>query len=108
MLFQGKAYPGATLNIAGNFTDTDGFAVDPAVVRFRLMDPDGTETTFIYPTNITRSAIGKYSVATTPNMGGRWFYRWEISAGTTTLTPEGEFVIQSSPFIDGRRDAYRA
>jgi len=103
----GAFRPGTSVTLDGAFTDADGFMVDPEIVTFRLLSPDGEETSFVYPGAITRAEAGKYSVTVKPDGGGVWSWRWETETDGKAFTPEGSFVVATSPFTDACRDAYR-
>ena len=108
MISPEKKWPGTAIDLINAFYDGDGFAVDPDTVALRLISPDGTQTSFSYAGGtITKPSQGNYLCTVIPNMGGVWYFRWEATTGVYPLTPEGDFVVQVSPFIDGRRDAYR-
>jgi hypothetical protein len=103
-----KAFkPGTSVTLDGIFTDADGFLIDPETISFRLMSPDGEETSFVYPGAITRAEAGKYSVTVKPDGGGVWSWRWETETDGKAFAPEGSFVVEVSRFVDGRRDRYR-
>ena len=103
----GAFRPGTSVTLDGAFTDADGFMVDPDSVAFRLLSPDGTETAHAYPGGITRTGVGTYSVTIKPDRGGVWLWRWETETDGKAFTPEGSFVVATSPFTDACRDAYR-
>lgn len=109
MLSPEKKWPGSTVTIQNTFTDADGFAVDPDEVSLRLLGPYGTETTYAYPGGgISKISAGVYSCDVVPDAGGVWFFRWQTVTDDYSLTPEGDFVVQVSPFMEGRPDVYRA
>lgn len=107
MLSPELKYPGTTIVLTNAFTDDNGFLFDPETVSLELIDPYGSTQSYTYPTTVLRDSTGQYHADVVPNMGGVWFYRWAVSSGTSKLAMEGDFVVQTSPFIEGRRDAYR-
>jgi hypothetical protein len=64
-------------NIEATFTDEDGDPVDPAIVRFSLVKPDGTVISVTSPTNITNPDVGVYRYEALIDQVGEWRYRWE-------------------------------
>ena len=61
----------------------DGVAIDPSTVSLKVEDPTGVETTYTYPTQISKTAVGHYQKEITLPIAGRWLYYWE------TTTPAG-------------------
>lgn len=110
MLTPGRYYPGSPIRLTITFTDANGAAVDPATVTVKIQDPLGNTATYVYGTdaNVGRTATGSYFADVTPDQGGRWFTRWITTGASTTFATEDSFLVQRSPFIDGREpDAYR-
>lgn len=106
----GRYYPGSPIRFTATFADQDGAAIDPTTVAVLVQDPYGNNTTYTYQTdsNIDRSSAGLYYADITPDQGGRWHLRWITTGTNTTFATEASFLVQRSPFIDGREpDAYR-
>jgi hypothetical protein len=84
------------------FTDDLGNLSDPLTVKFRVISPSGRETSMTYTVDadLGRSAQGMYYADITPTEGGRWFLRWETTGATFAI--EENFIVQVSPFVDGR------
>lgn len=103
MLTPGRNWSGTELRITITFTDDDGVYVDPDTVTFSLMSPDGTETSYEYPgvSALGKSDTGRYYCDVTPDMGGRWFVRWLTTGTGRVFALEDNFIVQTSPFIDG-------
>ncbi|MGD9879036.1 MAG: hypothetical protein AB7E70_20935 [Hyphomicrobiaceae bacterium] len=87
------------LSTSPAFKDADGEAADPTAVTFRIMEPDGTETTYVYGTDaeLVKAGTGDYYVHWTCAKEGRHSYRFE---GTGTVTAAGEqvFDVRDSAF----------
>ncbi len=107
MLSPELKYVGTTITFNNEFTDSDGFYIDPESVSLSVLSPEGTETNYLYPTTIVRDGTGLYHADMAPDRGGVWYYRWQVSSGTAVLAMEGDFIVQESPFKEGRRDVYR-
>ena len=98
----GKIYIGRPVRLTVNFNvdDTD---VDPTTVVLRVMSPDRVETTYTYAvagTTVQRSSAGDYYCDVTPDVAGRWYYRWQGTGTDTTDASEGDFLVQTSIFYD--------
>ncbi len=103
MLAPGKTYVGSPRVLTVNFTDASGNDYDPEVVTLRVMDPCGTETSYVYGTDseVVRVDSGNYTATIRPDRGGRWLRRWEAQTDDVIeLADEGEFLVQYSRFED--------
>jgi hypothetical protein len=102
MIAPGLIYIGAQLRFTVQFTDSDGNAVDPASVVFRVMSPWGSETTLTYgvDADLQRLSTGSYTADFSPGEAGRHAYRWQSTGTGTIAANEGTFSVQSSPFFD--------
>ena len=102
MLAPGKHYVNAPISIPVNFKDTSGNDVDPTTVTLRVLNPWGSESTYVYGTDseVTRSDAGDYVGAFTPDLEGRWHYRWQTTGTGTTGALEGNFLVQVSAFYE--------
>lgn len=100
MFKNGRTYPGNPMTFTITITDNAGDAVDPDTVTFKLMNPCGRTTTYVYTTDdeVTRSAAGVYVADVIPDSAGRWHYRW-VTTGDV-LVQEDSFIVQTSPFVD--------
>lgn len=111
MLAPGRIYVNDTKRIAINYQDDDGNDIDPDGVTFKLRDPSGTVTSYVYGTDadLVRMNTGDYYIDVTPNASGRWHWRW-ISTGSNKATAhEGTLVVQASAIEeDGGSTAYSA
>lgn len=89
---------GDLIRVTGTFTDEDGVATDPAVVKLTYQNPAGTETTVTYPdAAITKSGTGVYYADIDANAVGAWSYRW-WSTGSGQASGEKVFVVNKSEF----------
>jgi uncharacterized protein YfaS (alpha-2-macroglobulin family) len=81
------------------FTDGNGAALDPGTVTFKVTNPAGTTTTYVYGTDaqLVKSGTGNYYVNVSAAGGGEWLYRFE-STGTGQAAVEGRFRVQGSAF----------
>jgi hypothetical protein len=100
MLKNGRLYPNTVLQLTIAFTDTDGVAVDPDTVVFKLCSPCGVITSYTYGTDseIQKASTGNYTADVTPDRGGRWFFRWETTG--PVFATEDSFIVINSPFYD--------
>lgn len=106
----GRYYPGSPIRLTVSFTDEDGDYIDPTTVAISTQDPYGNTTTYTYGTDteVGKTSTGRYFADITPDQGGRWHIRWVTTGVTTAFATEDSFLVQRSPFIDGREpDAYR-
>ncbi len=76
-----------------------GVLLDPTAVTFKVKNPAGVETVYVYGTDVQliRDSTGKYHVDINANAVGTWFYRFE-STGTGQAAQEGAFRVQTSNF----------
>ncbi len=92
---------GDLVRVTGTFTDVDGVATDPDVVRVKYQDPSGNDTTDLYGTNNTvKSATGVYYLDIDIDEAGIWYYRieGETSGGAGQGAAESWFSVNSSQF----------
>lgn len=79
----------------------DGTTVtDPTTVTFRLVDPAGTSTDYVYGTDaqVTRSSTGVYVFAGVPlTTKGTWYWGW-LADGVIDTSKEGRWVVGNSIF----------
>lgn len=108
MLTPGKNYYGSPMRIETCFEDSTGTLVDPTTVTFKTISPSGVRATYVYLTNteLGRSSEGIYYCDFTPSESGRWHYRWESTGTGLAVADEDSFLVQYSPFYDGRETAY--
>lgn len=100
MMRPGKIFVDAELRLESNFYDDNGDDTDPTTVLCKVKNPRGTTTTYTYGTDdeLGKSSTGDFYLDITPDMSGRWFFRWEATDSTTTVASEGNFLVQFSEF----------
>ncbi len=81
------------------FTDRNGAAIDPATVTFKIRDPSGAVTTYVFGTDaeLVKDSVGNYHVDVSPSVNGDYLYRYE-STGTGQAAEEGKFQIKRGFF----------
>jgi len=88
---------GTKIRLSAAFTDIDDDAQDPGGVQFKMRDPAGTVTTYLYGTDVelVRDSLGNYHVDWLIASAGRYRYRF---AGVTSgqAAAEGTFNVQNS------------
>lgn len=92
-------HKGTEVRCKGTFTDAAGAAISPSVVKFKLKDPDGANTTYIYGPDVqlVKDSNGNYHVDVDANKAGEWHYRFE-SAGGGKAAGETGFEVAPSVF----------
>lgn len=78
--------------LTATFRNAAGVVTDPAIVKFRAVDPAGVITNWTYgvAAQVTKTSTGVY-VATLPvAVVGVWAYYWTTEAGTVE---DSEFVV---------------
>lgn len=90
---------GDSPRLKGTFTDAAGAVVDPATVTFKIKNPYGTITTYVYGTDaqLVKLSTGIYYVDFDVTIAGTWFYRFS-STGTGKAADEAEFTVEESEF----------
>lgn len=83
--------------IPGIFTDGDGNLADPSTVTFKITEPDGVTTSFIYLTDaeLVRDSLGSYHVDWMCAKAGRHFVAW-IGTGAVAASAPFEFYALRS------------
>ncbi len=90
---------GDIVRATATFRNIAGVATDPTGVTFKLRKPDGTTTTYVYPTDaqLVKDSTGNYHVDVTVTLAG--FYEWRFEGtGTVTASVDGEFLGATSVF----------
>lgn len=107
MITPGKIAPGQPIRLTTAFTDAvTELPIDPTTLEFDVKKPCGSKTTYTYGTDteLVKDSTGNYHIDVTPDIPGRWFFRW-VSTGTGAGATEGFFNVQKSRFVD--TDCYR-
>ncbi|NBW17052.1 MAG: hypothetical protein EBR82_54655 [Caulobacteraceae bacterium] len=73
--------------------------VDPAVVRLKIKTPVGVVTTFVQGVDagMTKDSVGDYYYQYTPELEGRYAFRWE-GTGSNSGAGEDNFDVKESQF----------
>lgn len=94
---------GATVRLKLTMTDSSGTAVDPGALTFKVRQPDGTVTSYVYGTDaqLVKSSTGIYYVdwpiPKTLAAEGVWSYRFEAT-GANAGAVESQFTVRNSAF----------
>lgn len=81
------------VRIKGSFR-VDGDLTAPSTVTVKVLEPDGTETSYA-TASLTNPSTGVYYYDYTPPNAGRYFYRIE-STGTAKAAQEGQFRVMAT------------
>lgn len=87
---------GNLVRLTGEFSrSSDGQAIDPETVKFRIRAPSGQVTEYTYPASsqIVKTATGAYYVDWPADQPGRYTYRW-FSIGNGMAAQDRVFVVQ--------------
>lgn len=108
MMRPGRIFVNTEVRLEARFFDDSDTDTDPDTVKLYLIDPNGTQTTYTYSTDdeMGRTDTGDYYCDVTPNMSGRWFWRWEATGSSTTVAQEGNFLVDFSPHFESGRSRY--
>lgn len=74
----------------------DDVVTDPTTVRATVVGSNGVATTYTYPDDVTKDAVGEYHVDVTPAAAGWWRYYW-VGTGVCAVTQQGEFYVRALP-----------
>lgn len=90
---------GDVVHCVGTFADRDGQAVDPTTVTFKVRDPTGAITTYVYGTDaqLVKAGVGNYYADVEATASGEWFYRF-YSTGNGQAAGETRFGVSESAF----------
>lgn len=88
---------GDQVRLTAAFTDTVGAAADPTAVTFRIKEPDGTITSYVYVIDpeLVQDSTGNYHVDFIITMTGAHYYRFE-GTGAVHTADEKEFRVSKS------------
>ena len=90
---------GTLVRLQATFT-VSGTVTDPTAVTFKLRDPIGTVTTYVYGTDaqLVKSATGVYYVDYTTAAEG--LHAWRMTGtGTVVAAEEQQFRVRESSFV---------
>lgn len=90
---------GALVRVTITFESATGAAVDPAVVKAQVRNPQSQITTYTYGVDaeLTKSAAGIYVIDVDANQAGAWFVRG-YSTGSGQAAEESGFIVEESVF----------
>ena len=90
---------GAMYNLQLGFRIADGTPTDPTGPTFKMLEPAGTVTTYVYPTNaqLVRDSAGVFHVDWIPDEHGTHTYRF-IGTGAVQSAAEDSFLVRQSAF----------
>lgn len=90
---------GDVVRCNGVFTNAAGTTVDPGTVTFKVRDPSGDVTTYVYGTDIevVRTDTGTYHLDVTVDESGTWRYTY-VGTGVNACAGEQAFFIVQSEF----------
>ena len=85
--------------VTATFRSSAGSLVDPQEVTAQVRAPDGTETTFVYGTDVelVRASVGAFYLDVDLTTGGVWTVRW-VGDGTIAGAEELELRVRPSAF----------
>lgn len=103
MLTPGRNRINGTLRLNATFTDSNEDLFDPDSLIAKVYSPSGVITTYTYGTDAkpVRTSTGLFYLDYAPTEAGRWHIRWQAVEGADTIVLEDNFIVQTSPFIDG-------
>lgn len=90
---------GDVVRCSVEFRNNSEVLSDPSVVTFKVKNPAGTVTTYVYGTDIAvvKDSTGMYHVDIEIDSVGIWYYRF-IGSGTLKAASEAKFTIKQSEF----------
>lgn len=90
---------GDLVRVTATFTSPLGVPTDPDAITFRLYDPYGELTVYVYATDaeLVRLSEGVYVVDIDAERAGTWKYRFEAT-GNGQAACEGSFDVDQSEF----------
>jgi hypothetical protein len=89
-----------TVQLQVSFTNIgSGAAVDPGAVTLWLQDPNGSQTSYTYSGGqVVRTGTGQYYCNVTPDLAGRWTYKWQGTTPAEVSSPDSYFIVRASAF----------
>lgn len=79
-------YPGQVVRFPCTFKTALGVLTDPTAVTYRLLEPGGTETAYVYPcAEVTRTATGLYALTVQLDTAGEWWCRAEATGAVAAV-----------------------
>lgn len=93
-------YPfGSQVRCSVVFVNEDGDEDDPTTVTFRLRDPEGEPTVYVYgdDVEVVRTAAGRFYVLVNGDKTRTWTYRFE-GTGAVVAADEKRFTVAETAF----------
>ena len=98
MTLEITTYPEGTLvTVQGTFRSSAQALQDPTVVKLTTVEPDGTETTYVYGTDalVTKTSTGIYAAnLDTSSKRGLWLYTWWSTGTGQADSGERSFYVE--------------
>lgn len=90
---------GDLVRVSAAFTDSAGAAADPTGVTLKVIEPDGTQTSYVYGTDaeVIKASTGNYYADIAADAAGGWHYQWAGSGAVVAVQP-GQFAVQPTAF----------
>lgn len=90
---------GDLVKLTAAFTNSAGAPSDPAGLSFKVKDPNGNVTTYVYgiDSQVVRASAGNYYVEVSATLAGTWYYRF-AGTGNGQAADEGSFSVEASVF----------
>jgi hypothetical protein len=90
-----------TIELQGVFTNAlQGVYADPTSITLYILDPQGSETTQIWPgSNIIRDSLGHFHFIMTPTLAGIWTYKWQGLGPASATSPDTKFTVFGTSLV---------
>lgn len=91
---------GQVATLSASFVDDAGDPINPTTVTLRIQVPDGTETAYVYGTDVDliRDSTGEYHRDYELTTKGVYFWRWEAD-GNVVGADEGYLFVKRTQFV---------
>ncbi|MGH3266815.1 MAG: hypothetical protein ACRDNS_33095 [Trebonia sp.] len=90
-------YTGPIATPTGGFRDISGALIDPSTVELIYQTPDLATHTLVYPTGVTKDAVGLYGAGVdSTGMPGIWTFAWK-STGTGQAYANAQIFVNPAP-----------
>lgn len=85
------------------FTDDSGTPADPSTITISILEPDGTETDYVYGvggSGVIRDGVGDYYKLIDLDASGKWDYRIKgvDGSGNNMGADDGFLMVRESEF----------
>lgn len=91
--------PGNVIRAITTFATSAGTAVDPSIVTYYVLDPNGTITSYVYNTDaeVARITTGSYVLTLEPDTPKHWQV-YATGTGTNKGAGKGTFDVEPTSF----------